>query len=190
MQFEELIGRRRMVRAYAPDAVEDAALARILDRARRHPSAGFSQGIHFVVVTEDRQAIAEAVGEGEWVAKGYEPWLSAAPVHVVICAVPSEYHQRYAEPDKLAEPADWPVPYWWIDAGAALMLLLLAATDEGLAAGFMGAHAFTPGRLVEILGLPAGVEPVGVVTVGHGAQDPVVGSRNRVRKDIIHRERW
>ena len=38
-------------------------------------------------------------------------------------------------PDKLSdgEEIDWPVPYWFVDAGAALMLVLLAAIDEGLA---------------------------------------------------------
>ena len=32
------------------------------------------------------------------------------------------------------------MPYWWVDAGASMMLLLLAAVDEGLAAGFLGSH--------------------------------------------------
>jgi hypothetical protein len=39
--------------------------------------------------------------------------------------------------DKLQDgkEIEWPVPYWHLDAGAALMLILLAAIDEGLAAG-------------------------------------------------------
>ena len=43
-------------------------------------------------------------------------------------------------PDKLheGEEIEWPVPFWFVDAGAALMMLLLAAIDEGLAAGLTG----------------------------------------------------
>ena len=43
-------------------------------------------------------------------------------------------------PDKLddGEEIEWPVPYWFVDAGAALMMLLLASLDEGLAAGVSG----------------------------------------------------
>ncbi len=189
MDFADILARRRMVRRYQNRPVPDETVSRILARGVRHPTAGFSQGIHLVAVTGDRRAsIAAAAGEAAWVAKGYEPWLSSAPVHIVICADPEAYHARYAEPDKQGGPSDWPVPYWWVDAGAALMLLLLAAGDEGLDAGFLGAH-----RLVgidRVLGLPERVEPVGLVTIGFGADDPVVGSRSRPRRDIVHREHW
>ena len=63
-----------------------------------------------------------------------------APAHVVIAVDVGRYRERYAESDKTGLDA-WTVPYWWADAGAALMLILLAAVDEGLAAGFLGSHA-------------------------------------------------
>jgi len=58
-------------------------------------------------------------------------------VHVLVCTREDDYHDRYRQPDKLedGQEIDWPVPFWFVDAGAALMLLLLAAIDEGLAAG-------------------------------------------------------
>jgi len=177
-----------MIRRYETTPVPEEVLDRILDRARRHPTAGFSQGIHFVVVTNNRAAVAEAAGEAEWIAKGYSPWLSAAPVLVAICADIGAYDKRYSEPDKNADPSDWPVPYWWVDAGAALMLLLLAVADEGLAAGFMGIHQFD--NLEPVLHLPDQVEPIGVVSIGYGAPDPIAGSRSRERIDPVHREHW
>ena len=78
-----------------------------------------------------------------------------------------------------------------MDAGAALQNLLLAAVDEGLAAGFLGVHAL-PG-LADLLGIPEEYTPIGVVTVGHGAPDRRSGSLRRGRRpeaEVIHRGRW
>ncbi len=64
-----------------------------------------------------------------------------APVHVVVGMREESYHERYRKPDKLLEDGseiDWHVPWWWVDAGKAMMLLLLAAIDEGLGAGLFG----------------------------------------------------
>lgn len=197
MEFDEVVRRRRMVRNYADLPVDDATLERILDRAQRAPSAGFSQGVSFVVVTDAarRREIARLADEDDYVADGFDPWISRAPVHVVVCADKDAYLARYREPDKggpdgpLAGEASWPVPYWWVDAGASMMLLLLAAVDEGLAAGFLGAHSMED--LSTLLGIPDHVAPIGVVTIGHPAPDRRSGSLARGRRsDTVHRERW
>ena len=184
-----------MVRNYTGEPVEEAVLARILDAARRGPSAGFSQGQRFVVVTDPaaRRHIAAAAREAKYVAGGFEPWLSRAPVHVVVCTRIDDYVDRYREPDKAAAPpaTEWPVPYWYVDAGAALMLVLLAAVDEGLAAGFAGIHSFDGIR--ELLGIPEDVTPIGVVTIGHPASDRRSSSLSRGHKplsEVVFRERW
>ncbi|MGH8907372.1 MAG: nitroreductase family protein [Egibacteraceae bacterium] len=193
-EFSEVVRARRMVRAYRPTPVDPAAVERILDTARRGPSAGYAQGLSLVVVTdpEQRRHVAEACDEPEYIAKGFAPWVSRAPVHVIPCARRADYEQRYAEPDKADSlpPDYWPAPFWWVDAGAALMLLLLAAVDEGLAAGFLGAD---PGSLRTVLGIPSDVAPLGVVTIGHPAPDRRSGSLARGRKpidEVVHRERW
>jgi nitroreductase len=81
------------------------------------------------------------------------------------------------------------VPYWWVDAGASMMLVLLAAVDEGLAAGFLGSHR-TP-ELKDLLGIPSDVEPIGIITLGHPAPDRRSGSIQRGRRsDNVHREHW
>lgn len=195
MEFFEVVRRRRMVRNYLPDPIEPAVVDRILDVARRAPSAGFSQGQSFVVVTDAnrRAAIAELAHEAEYVAAGFDPWLSRAPVHIVVCTSEAVYRSRYAEPDKAGagNAQDWPVPYWHVDAGAALMLLLLAAVDEGLAAGFAGSHSLD--GIKELLGIPEDVEPIGLVTLGHAAPDRRSGSLARGWKptdEVVHREQW
>lgn len=195
MEFSEIVGRRRMVRNYLPDPVPDDVLDRILQRAQRAPSAGFSQGQSFVVVTDPelRAAIADLAHEAEYVAAGFDPWLSRAPVHIVVCTSEEVYRARYAEPDKAgaADAQDWPVPYWHVDAGAALMLLLLAAVDEGLGAGFAGSHSIE--GIKDLLGIPPEVSPIGLVTLGYPAPDRQSGSLARGWKpleEVVHRDRW
>lgn len=194
MEFTDVVHRRRMVRNYADRAVDPAAVERILDVARRGPSAGFSQGQSFVVVTDaaQRARIADVADEPAYVARGFDPWVSRAPVLVVPCVRRGTYDERYAEADKRgAAPADeWHVPWWWVDGGAALMLVLLAAVDEGLAAGFLAVDAQS---LRAVLGIPADVSPLGLVTIGHPAPDRPSGSLRRGRKpfdEVVHRERW
>jgi FMN reductase [NAD(P)H] len=109
MNFREILRRRRMVRRYEPEPVPREAIERIVRSVRRGPSAGFSQGLRLVVVTdaERRRRLAEIVGE--------EPWVGDAPVLVVVCVREDDYHDRYRQPDKLALTGgieiEWPIPF-------------------------------------------------------------------------------
>jgi nitroreductase len=194
VEFRDVVRRRRMVRNYTDDPVDRETIDRIVTSALKAPSAGFSQGQSLIIVTDAgaRREIARLAGEDHYVAQGFDPWISSAPVHIVICTSEQVYRDRYAEPDKLGPDGDqieWPVPYWWVDAGASLMLLLLAAVDEGLAAGFLGVHAIPD--LKRLLGIPDDVEPIGVVTIGHPAPDRKSGSLKRGRRSgTVHWERW
>jgi nitroreductase len=196
MEFAEVVRKRKMIRNYLATPVDPGALERILDAAGRAPSAGHSQGQYLVVVTDaaTRKAIAELGNEAQYVASGMPPWMSTAPVHLVICIREEDYHDRYREPDKVKDDGtemDWPVPYWWVDAGAMLMLVLLATVNEGLSAGIFGSHRLQ--GLKDLLHVPDDVAPVGIVTVGHAASTETTGSAKRGRKSpeqVVHRERW
>lgn len=194
MEFTEVLSKRRMVRNYRPEQVDPEVIQRVVEAARRAPSAGFTQGQSFVVLTEEgsRRKLAEVADEASYVAQGMDPWISSAPVHIAVCTSEHAYHLRYSEPDKAsAGEHEWPVPYWWVDAGASLMMLLLAAVDEGLAAGFFGVHRLE--GLSDALGLPPEVAPIGVVTLGYPAPDRRSGSLTRGWKplgEVVHKERW
>ncbi|HSJ44826.1 MAG TPA: nitroreductase family protein [Euzebyales bacterium] len=193
MELADIVARRRMVRRYRPDPVSPAAVEHIVEIARRAPSAGFAQAVSFVVVTDAdvRQRIAEVCDEPDHIARGRAPWLSVAPVHVLPCVRPRTYRDRYAEPDKAGGrgPDDWAVPFWWVDGGAALMLLLLAAVDAGLDAGLLDLADREGVRA--LLGIPEDVEPVGLVTIGHPAdtQPPSSGTR-RPRRPLAEQLHW
>lgn len=68
------------------------------------------------------------------------------------------------------------------------MLLLLAAVDEGLAAGFSGAESLDAIRAA--LGIPADFPPVGVIPVGHPLPDKRSPSLRRGRVPGEEFVRW
>ena len=190
MDFADVLRRRRMVRRYTGAPVDPTALERILDAATRGPSAGWAQGIAVVAVTDPTTiaAIAVACGEERHIAGGFDPWLSTAGAMVVLCVEPEVYRTRYSEPDKNPAALEG-VPWWWVDAGAALMAILLATVNEGLAAGYHGGAGMDEVRA--ILGIPDDVETVGIVPIGHPAPDRRSGSLKRGRRPgTVHRERW
>jgi nitroreductase len=199
MDFADVVRRRRMVRHFTAEPVAPEAIDRVLGLARHAPSAGFTQGQAFVVVTrpELHREIARLCGEDEYAAGGFHRFVSEAPVLVIPCVSEAAYHRRYREPDKLQDDGTeiaWPVPYWFMDIGCAVMVLLLAVVDEGLAAGFAGVPtAEGIDELKRLLGIPAEVAPVGVIPIGHRAPDVPSPSLKRGRTpdaDYIHREGW
>lgn len=196
LSLSELIRKRRVIRNFTEEPVKWDVVERIVDNARRGPSAGFSQGMAFVAVTDKdtRSRIAEIAGEQWYVRQGHEPFMSRAPVHIIITTSEEIYHRRYNEPDKKAkgqEEIGWPIPYWHTDAGAAMMLTLLSGVDEGLGTAFVGVQ--DPTELQRELGIPDEHLPIGVVFLGHPAPDKKSGSLKRGRRpleEILHRDHW
>jgi len=196
MEFRDTVLKRRMVRNFADKPIDLAVIDRILELTRHAPSAGFTQGQSFVIVTqpESKQAIAATCEEEEYVQRGFAPFISKAPVLLIPCTSEAAYHRRYQQADKLNEDGTeivWPVPYWFMDIGCAVMIALLAALDEGLVTAFAGSKDLD--TLRSLLNIPAEVTPVGVIAVGYRAADIPSPSLKRGRKsdeDYIHRDRW
>ena len=197
MDFLDIVRKRRMVRRFSGEPVAPDALERIIDAGRRAPSAGYSQGVEFVLITGEaaRQAFAQVMTTNEDAAQQ----LARVPAHIVICASAEIYKSRYREPDKqyvrdrTGEDELWQVPFWYVDAGASMMLLLLAVVNEGLAASFVG--VWNQDGVRTLLGIPEEYVPVGVVSAGHRAPDeaPQGSATNRPRRplqDVLHRDRW
>ncbi len=198
MQFPDVVRKRRMVRHFTSDRVDPSTITRILQLALHAPSAGFTQGQSFVVVTRPdlKKRIAQLAGEKEYVTSGFHSFISEAPVLIVPCTSEAAYHRRYQEPDKIREDGSeiaWPVPYWYMDAGCSVMIVLLAAVNEGLAAAFAGIPAPQFQDFCALLHLPQDVVPVGVIPIGHPAPDvpsPSLKRGRRPRREVIHYEQW
>ncbi|MCU1682631.1 MAG: hypothetical protein JWQ81_3370 [Amycolatopsis sp.] len=201
MDFRDVVRRRKMVRSFTDEPVAADVVQRVLDTGRRGPSAGFSQGIEFVVVVdhETRQRIAAPAQETLDIS-GHHNFIAQAPAHIVVCVSPEVYRSRYREPDKgkvrgkIDDDALWVVPYWYTDAGAAMNLMLLAAVDEGIAAAFVGGDG---DLLHELLAIPKEFIPIGIVLLGHAAPDAGqygdVSARRIPRRpyhEVVHEGHW
>lgn len=198
MELREVIRRRRMVRAYDPGReVPPAMLQRALEHAVRAPSAGFSQGWDFLVLTtpEERGRFWSATS-GEVAEEDRDSWLRGmmtAPALVLCLSDKDRYLDRYAEQDKGwadRSEARWPVPYWDVDTGMAALLMLLTAVDEGLAGLFFGVPPERHEAVREAFGIPLGRGLVGVVSLGYAAADRRSPSLRRGRRpvsEVAHR---
>jgi nitroreductase len=175
MEFAEVVMKRRAVRRFEEGGVDHEVIERIARLAQRTPSAGFSQGQRLVVVTDParRREVARIYGEDE-----YEPmfgrWVSECAAQFIPCVSEEIYHRRYREPDKVDDAGreiEWPIPYWWVDIGATMQNVMLAAVNEGLGCGFIGADAAGIAALKRFLGIPDKFEPIGVMPVGRAVPD-------------------
>lgn len=199
MNFRDILDRQRMVRHYTGEPVSRDVLERIVATVRRAPSAGFSQGQRLLVVDEPTLLAELPRLAGGPDDPGLEPWFPSAPAHVLVLTREADYHERYRREDKLqgGEEIEWPVPFWYVDAGAALMLVLLAAVDEGLSAGVYGVPVEQDPAWRSALGIPDDVRIVAGVTVGRGAPDPAwskatsrATQRRRALDEVVRWNTW
>ncbi len=188
--LEQLLGRRRMVRAFEPTPLPADVINRLLDLARRAPSAGHTQATGFVVL-DHPETVARywAVTLPEHRRASFR-WktLLRAPVLVLVTTEPERYPDRYREPDKIATGRGdgldhWPVPYWWVDAGAVVQNLLLLVTEAGLGACLFGPFDHEA-ELARTFELGEGVRIVATIAIGHRAPDEPGRSTGRGWKPL------
>jgi nitroreductase len=198
MDFDEVVRRRRMVRTYDPDRpIPPELVDKIVRHGLRAPSAGFSQGWGFLVLTEpaDRALYWSTLG-GDGEADSWLTRLSSAPLVIVALSNKSVYLERYAQPDKGwtdQDEAHWPVPYWDIDTGFAALLMHLTAVNEELGSCFIGLPVETIPDFKAAFGVPDSFTPVGALTVGYRAADkrsPSLRRGHRPVDDVVHHGRW
>jgi nitroreductase len=195
MEFSQVVRRRHMVRRYDPEReVPGDVLQAVLDNACRAPSAGFSQGWDFVVLTspDERDRFWAAASDDEEEPDAWLRGVQTAPVLVICCSDKDTYLERYAAEDKGwtdRSESRWPVPYWDIDTGMAALLMLLTATDEGLGALFFGVAPECHDEVHETFGIPRERTIVGVVSLGYelpGPRSPSLGRGKRGPAEVVH----
>ena len=179
MTVRNAIARRVSCRAYQPRPVPQAQVMQILEAARLAPSACNQQPWRFAVVRDLdlRRRIVE---------EGFLPgikmtWALDAPVHVVTGMERSFVTHRLAA---TVSGVDYP----WVDIGIAGEHLVLAATELGLGTCWIG--WIKPRVVARIVGWPASVKPVVVITVGYPC-DPHAGMPPASRrKPLAELVRW
>jgi nitroreductase len=113
----------------------------------------------------------DATTDEAWRARSsrFEGLSRAAAVGICV-ANPAAYLARYAAPDKASSglgtnAEDWPVPFWFGDAGASTMAALLLAEELGLAAAFLGCFR-GESELKSALDIPESYRVYGAILLG------------------------
>ena len=161
---------RRSIRRYTDEAVSDEDMQTILKAAMAAPTANNSQSWRFIVVRDEAVRL-ELSKTSEWTSM-----LAGAPVVMLVCG----------------EPAAEKVPdtYWVQDGSAAIENILIAVHALGLGAVWCGVHPRQDRKdhVRATLGTPQGIEPLGLIGIGHPVE--VKTPSERFDPDKVHYERW
>ncbi len=176
-----------------PSQIEDLATVGL-----KGPSAGFTQGIEYLVLTSQttRRDLLDSITTPGWL-KDHPTHanLPRAPLMLVPLIDKNSYYMRYRQPDKqgsgLADATQWPLPYWFFDSGASVMLVLLKAVDLDLGACYIGIYRGSE-RLRQLFDIPHHLLFGGVICVGHtDLQETITGSpKRRARKEVHSQIHW
>lgn len=162
---------RRSIKVYAPGAVSESVVTKLLEAAMAAPSAGGKCPWRFVVIREREtlDKIAAALPFGKM--------LSTAPLGIVVCGELNEAHDGH-------------LSCLLQDCSAAIENLLLAAHAFGLGACWLGVHPREDRVWIlgELLSLPASVIPVACIAVGHPGETKE--PRTQFNPAYVHREKW
>jgi nitroreductase len=197
MQFQEVVHKRKMVRAFRRQPIPRELVERILDNARRGPSSGFTQGFEFLVF--DGPGMTSKFWEVLTNVPAKNEDVMSAPLVIVPLANSRAYVRRYLEPDKAGvgrkTEEDWPAPYWYIDTAFASMLILLTAVDSGLGAFYFSigpTSAHIP-RFRDVFSIPKEYHPIGAIAIGYeadGVPSPSVRRGRRPKSEVFHFGKW
>jgi nitroreductase len=170
MEYFDVIRKRYSVRAYKPDPVEDAKLAKILEAARLAPTGANRQPFQLIVAhVKGREAELQRVY--------HQQWFVQAPLVVCACGIPTQGWVR---------PADG-FNCMVVDVTIAMDHLILAATALGL--GTCWIVAFDVAAARRAFGLPGDVEPIALTPLGYPADQPGPDERKPLAK-LVRYERW
>ena len=164
MEFYEVISKRRSIRAYKKDTVEDSKLSRILNAARLAPTAANRQPYSLIVVKDEetKQKLKDAYSQ---------EWFFTAPVIVCACALPDDAWKRNDGKG-----------YVDVDVAIAMDHLILAASAEGL--GTCWIAAFKPEVVREVLNIPDNMEPLVLTPLGYPETIPEPTSRKPLEEMV------
>ena len=170
--FSSLVKKRIVVREFKEPRTGkfDPDIKEIASNGVKIPTAGFSRGIEVLTILDhdNIKKIAIITNEKKYTSKGLDPWISWAEGIIIILINKNAYIERYGKEDKNSSLNidNWHMPYWYIDAGAALMNILLGAEDKELGSGFLGGHNIHLNNLKSEFKIPKEIEVLGLVPIG------------------------
>ena len=192
--LKELLLNRRVVRNYLETNEEFPNLSDIPKLTIKIPTAGFSRGIEIISVENKKniKKLAIYANEESYLEKGYGKWLSNSKAIFLVLINEQAYHERYKELDKQNQTSssNWSVPYWYVDAGAAMMNCMLLVEETGLKSGFLGSHNMQIQKIKSLLVIPEDIEILGFVTAGVEGDSTNLKKENLNKKKLLHKEKY
>ncbi len=164
--FFEVIDDRHSIRAYKHYEVEEWKILKILETARKAPSAGNLQAYTIYVVKNAsvKRALAEAA---------FDQWFIAeAPVVLVFSALKERSSAKYGERGEF---------YSLEDATIAAAYAQLAATALDLASVWIG--AFDENKVKKILNAK---KPIAIIPIGYANEEPEISERRSLEELVSY----
>jgi nitroreductase len=169
MDAMEAILTRRSIRRYTGEPVTDDEIRQVIKAGAHAPSASNRQPCHYMVIRNPEliQRIAE-----------FHPYAKMAP-QAGSCIVVCGDAERQETVGFLVE-----------DCSAAIENMLLAARSMGLGTVWCGLHPVEKltDAMRSFLSLPDNIIPVGLVVIGHGAEERAVNDRYDEAR--VHWDKW
>jgi nitroreductase len=166
-----LIFGRRSVRVYSPGEIPEATITALLQAAMAAPSAMSKDPWRFIVARQPGtlRSLADALAGGKM--------LATATVAIIVCG-------------DLNSALDQQLSFLLQDCSAATENLLLAAHALGLGGCWVGVHPDESAlrRLKELFGLPQGVIPIAVISLGLPGES--LPARTRFNREYVHLDKW
>lgn len=190
--LENLLNNRKVVRSYQKAKVDKNSLEKIAKNSIKIPTAGFSRGIEILNTfdVEKIKIVSEIFNENSFKKDNQSPWISNSLALFFLLLNEDEYHKRYSSFDKknAVNSKEWDVPYWYVDAGAALMNCLLLIEEQGFASGFMGLHNIDRKKVHDLFKIPNDYQIVGMITAGVEDSNVVSSKEKSIKKKLTHNE--
>ena len=190
--LENLLNNRKVVRSYQKATVDKNNLENIAKYAIKIPTAGFSRGIEILNTfdIEKIKIVSKVFNENYFKKNNQSPWISNSLGLFFLLINEDAYHKRYSSSDKknAVNSKEWDIPYWYVDAGAALMNCLLLIEEQGFASGFMGLHNIERKKIHDLFKIPSDYQIVGMVTAGVEDSNVLNSKGQNIKKKLTHNE--
>ena len=190
--LENLLNNRKVVRNYKKTSLEDTNLKNISKFSIKIPTAGFSRGIEILNTLDVKKIknVSRIFNEDNFIKDGKSPWISNSLALFFILLNEEAYHHRYSKNDKTnaVNSKDWDVPYWYVDAGAAMMNCILLIEEKELSSGFMGLHNIDRKKIHEEFKIPDTYQIIGMITAGVEDSNTDISKNKHNKKKLIHNE--
>ncbi|HHV79308.1 MAG TPA: nitroreductase family protein [Firmicutes bacterium] len=204
MEFRELVMRRKSIRKYLPDPVDQKDIYEMLELATRAANAGNQQMWRFFVIQSKdvlsrmAQAVSDAtdrlaarVGQSERAssAKKWALFFQEAPCVIAVATqrydsvvekmlVQAGYSQQQIDDLRVRPDLQ--------SIGGCIQLLLLAAEEKGYGACWMTAPLIARPELEEILKIKPPLSLAALIPLGRPAEQPPLRPRKPVQELVTY----